>query len=91
MSENKLYLLKMKDCPFCGHAVDLEDGDTLYPNGIGWKDYPDIGIRGYFNHKEVPKEQLCWSIHCPTTAGGCGVEISADSRQEAIDKWNTRV
>ena len=28
----------MKPCPFCGHEVDLEDEDTLYPAGIGWKD-----------------------------------------------------
>jgi hypothetical protein len=39
----------------------------------------------------VPKEQWCYSIHCVTTSGGCGVEISGDSRQECIDKWNRRV
>ena len=82
----------MKDCPFCGHAVDLENDDTLYPNCTGWKEHQikDIG-RGYYSYKEVPKEQWCWTMHCPTTAGGCGAEVSADSKQEAIDKWNTRV
>lgn len=28
----------MKPCPFCGHEVDLEDGNTSYPNGIGWRE-----------------------------------------------------
>lgn len=28
----------MKPCPFCGHAVYLDDADTLYPNGTGWRD-----------------------------------------------------
>jgi len=80
----------MKPCPFCGHKVDLEDGDTLYPNGSGWEDHPDYG-RGYCSRLVVPKEQWCYSMHCPTNAGGCGAEISADSKQEAMDKWNTRV
>ena len=81
----------MKPCPFCGHEVDLEDGDTLYPNGTGWEDHPGHGIRGYCSFREVTKEQWCYSMHCPTNAGGCGAEISADSREEAIQKWNTRV
>jgi len=80
----------MKPCPFCGHEVDLEDGDTLYPNTAGWEDHPDHG-RHYCFYQQVPKEQWCYSMHCPTTAGGCGAEISGDSRQEAIDKWNRRV
>lgn len=80
----------MKDCPFCGKAVDLEDDDTLYPNGTGWQTRPN-GKRSYHSFRDVPKEQWCWSMHCPTTSGGCGVEMSGDSKQEAIDKWNRRV
>lgn len=81
----------MKDCPFCGHKVDLENDDTLYPNGTGWKMHPTKGFRGYCRATDVPREQWCWSMHCPTTAGGCGVEMRADSKQEAIDRWNRRV
>ncbi len=81
----------MKPCPFCGHEVDLEDGDTLYPNGVGWEDHPEYSIRGYVKYGLVPKEQWCYSMHCPTAAGGCGAEVSGDSKQEAIDKWNKRV
>ncbi len=80
----------MKSCPFCGHKVDLDDPDTLYPNGTGWK-IRDNGMRSYHSFHDVPREQWCYSMHCPTTAGGCGAEISGDSAQECIDKWNTRV
>ena len=81
---------KMKPCPFCGKEVDLEDNDTLYPNGTGWEIRPN-GKRSYHSFRDVPKEQWCWSMHCPTTSGGCGVKMSGDSKQEAIDKWNKRV
>lgn len=80
----------MKPCPFCGMEVDLSDPDTLYPSGTGWKDRPD-GLRSYHSFREVPREQWCWDMHCPTTAGGCGAVMSGDSREECIEKWNTRV
>ena len=76
-------------CPFCGKAADIDDDDTLYPNGIGWKSDGDLG-RTYHNYRQVPKEQRCWSMHCPEVAGGCGAEVSGDSKDEAIAKWNKR-
>lgn len=79
----------MKPCPFCGKEVDLDDPDTLHPNGFGWKDRN--GIISYHSFRDVPKEQWCYSLKCVITSGGCGAEISADSKQEAIDKWNTRM
>lgn len=79
----------MKDCPFCGHHVDLEDPDVLYPNGTGWKIRSD-GLRSYHHFREVPPDQWCYSMHCPTTSGGCGAEISGDSKEEAVEKWNRR-
>ena len=82
-------MIEMKPCPFCGHEVDLEDGDTLYPTG-GWQDHGN-GVRGYCSVHKVPPDQWCYTMHCPTTAGGCGAEISGDSKQEAIEKWNKRV
>ena len=81
---------QMKDCPFCGRTVDADDPDTLCPNGTGWKTRAN-GLRTYHSFREVPKEQWCYSIHCVTTSGGCGAEISGDSAQECIDKWNKRV
>lgn len=80
----------MKSCPFCGKEVDLDDPDTLYPNGSGWK-IRHNGMISYHSYREVPPEQWCYSIHCPTTAGGCGAEISGNSQQECMDKWNNRV
>lgn len=80
----------IKTCPFCGHQPDIEDPDTCHPSGTGWKDRDD-GFRSYHRSTEVPRDQWCYVLHCSTTAGGCGVEITGDSRQEAIDKWNARV
>lgn len=77
-------------CPFCGMAVDLEDHDTLYPSGCGWKFDDGLQMRTYHNFREVPKEQWCYGMHCPTCAGGCGAEIHGDSREEALEKWNKR-
>ena len=75
-------------CPFCGKLADLEDYDTLYPSGTGWKD--EGGLRSYHSFRDVPKEQWCWGMHCPTPAGGCGAEIHGDSKAEALAKWNKR-
>jgi len=77
-------------CPFCGKAVDLGDPDTLYPDGFGWKDDDELGFRTYHKYNEVPKDQWCWGMNCPTNSGGCGAEIHGDSKQEALDAWNKR-
>jgi len=68
---------------------ESDDGDTLYPNGTGWK-LRDDGFTSFHSFRDVPREQWCWSIHCNTLAGGCGVEMSGNSREEALTKWNTR-
>jgi hypothetical protein len=80
-------------CPFCGRPVDddLDDGcnDTLYPSGIYWRE--EHGMRHYVSHRERQEgDQPCWSMHCPTTGGGCDVEVTADSKSEVIAKWNRR-
>jgi hypothetical protein len=79
----------MKPCPFCGHPVDMDNPDTIYPNGIGWK-IRENGFKSYCSAFVVPPEQRCYSMFCVETAGGCGAEVSADSKQECIDKWNRR-
>ena len=80
---------EMKDCPFCGHKVDMDDPDTLYPNGIGWRAHED-GFITYHHFLDVPKEQWCYSMHCVETSGGCGAKITANSKDECIQKWNRR-
>ena len=78
-----------KHCPFCGKQPNMDDGDTLYPNGVGWRNHHTLG-RTYHNFREVPREQWCYSFHCVKIAGGCGAEISGDSAEKAIEAWNTR-
>lgn len=37
------------------------------------------------------RERTIWMAGCVVGHGGCDAEVLAGSRQEAIDKWNTRV
>ncbi len=77
-------------CPFCGRAVDLEDHDTLYPSGSAWEFDAELQTRTYHRAFDVPKEQWCYSMHCPVQAGGCGAEMHGDSKDEALEAWNRR-
>lgn len=81
---------EIPSCPFCGKPVNLEDDDTLYPTGTGWKEDEVDGFRTYHSYRDVPKEQWCWGMHCPTPAGGCGAEITGDSKAEALAAWSRR-
>ena len=82
-------LVALLPCPFCGRALDITDHDTLYPSGSGWKTRPN-GSRSYHRAGEVPPEQWCYAVHCHTSSGGCGAEVSGDSAAEAVWKWNQR-
>ena len=78
----------VKPCPFCGMQPDMEDCDTLYPNGSAW--LISDGDTHFVNRDQAPKENWCYSMHCVQTGGGCGAEVSGNSKQEAIEKWNRR-
>lgn len=80
----------IKPCPFCGKHINLDDEDSIYPSGIGWLFDDELQSRTYHNFRAVPKEQWCYVMHCPELYGGCGAEISGDSMEEALAKWNTR-
>lgn len=81
--------LTLKPCPFCGHEVDLEEPDTLYPSGTVWRYRGDY--KTYHTWAERKEgDEVCWSMNCPTTAGGCGAEITGDSREETIAAWEHR-
>ena len=91
--------IAMEDCPFCGKSVDLDDMDTLYPSGTVWLYNEELQMRtyhrgSYFMHDsrfiDLPESHWCYGMHCPQNAGGCGAKISADSKEEAIAKWNKR-
>lgn len=80
-------------CPFCGMEPDLEDVDTLHKSGIYWRlrKIGDGKIRTYHGRNESQDgDGECWEMNCPTTAGGCGVVMSGDSREETINSWNRR-
>ena len=86
--------MQLKPCPFCGMTSDTEWEDTLYPSGVGWRllDRGDRGLcKSYLGRDRVDIwEGTCYEINCATTYGGCGVSISGDSKEEVIDKWNSR-
>jgi hypothetical protein len=70
----------------------MEDPDTCYPTGTGWKIFKngEDEMRSYHNFRDVPKEQWCYSLHCLPHAGGCGAEMHGDSKEEVIENWNRR-
>jgi hypothetical protein len=83
--------IKPLACPFCGHPVDLSDPDTLYPNGTSWREmieYP--GLSEYVRTIDFPDANKCYSLHCVTSSGGCGVEMPGDSIEECFLKWCIR-
>lgn len=82
----------LKDCPFCGAGIDETDSDCCHPNGTAWLFEREEGFRRYVRASgEVPREQWCWEINCVKHYGGCGANISGDTREEAISNWNRRV
>jgi len=86
----------LKPCPFCGFSYDHEDDmiDIIYPTGTYWKTFERNGTtyKSYLSRDQRDiAEGKCWLVHCPEHAGGCGAEITGDSREEAIEKWNRRV
>ena len=81
---------QIKPCPFCGKEVDLEDGDTLYPSGVGWEVNEDGSFSHYTKAYDVPPNQWCWKLTCSTISGGCGAEMHGDSKQDTINRWSKR-
>lgn len=67
---------QVKPCPFCGVRPILNDPDFIYPQGRPYKQGDTL-------------KQL-WSANCDETIGGCGCMVLADSKEEALFKWNTR-
>lgn len=82
-------MIELKPCPFCGHRLIVEDEDTLYPNGFYWR--VTDGIQHYIRLRDRQEgDKPCWNVVCNALSGGCDAEINANSKEEAISKWNRR-
>lgn len=82
----------LKPCPFCGRKLDINNEDTVYPTGIYWRYSEEIGCHHYVSFNErLPDDNPCYKVTCPSIYGGCDAQVTGDSEQEAIDKWNRRV
>jgi hypothetical protein len=85
------------DCPFCGFRFPKDLIDNVYPSGICWILEED-GRKHYVRRSDLDKPRKrkfkdsgpCYDVVCQESMGGCGAQISADSREEAIKKWNRR-
>ena len=78
-------------CPFCGHEL-TDFANACYQNGRYWA-VDERGWRHLYRHADPkrPKDaQRCFNVVCPDDEGGCCAEVNADSREEAIAKWNRR-
>lgn len=87
--------IKLLSCPFCGMEPPDDLIDTLYPSGTFWRDNLRPNgktIRSYHGRDAIKEgDGKCWTMHCTENMGGCGAEISGDSKQEAVNRWNRRV
>lgn len=85
--------MKLLPCPFCGRVNDPTDEDTMHPTGTTWTNEELAGdyFRRYHHYTEVwPGDGRVMVLNCPTIYGGCGVEMTADTEEELIEKWNRR-
>lgn len=80
--------MTLLNCPFCGAELDANDPDTLHKSG-SWRNYDDVG-REYLSTFDLRADGFCYEINCPTIYGGCDATMSGDSKEEVIEKWNTR-
>jgi len=81
----------LKPCPFCGKEVNLTEQGTLSLLSIVWRYDPLLGYRTYHKWKDRKfGDTECCTINCDMTRGGCGVEITGDTKNEVIELWNTR-
>lgn len=84
----------LKPCPFCNMQPPDDLSDTLYPTGTYWRELNEEGLEGlrhYFGRGQAKEgDGQCWTMHCTTNMGGCGAQISGDTREQAIAAWNTR-
>jgi hypothetical protein len=80
----------LRECPFCGKEVYKDDiFDVIYPCGTRWRE--DDGHRHYISAND-PREAMgrVWKMQCTDNHGGCGAEVTGDSLEEVIEKWNRR-
>lgn len=75
----------MKPCPWCGKEPDLDNPDTLHPSGTYWTD-SEHGIEYRSRENRGLHDYQCYEINCIP----CGLTLEADSKDEVIEKWETR-
>lgn len=86
------FLKQLKPCPFCGYKLENNVDDSFYPVGNAWwRDSEEVGCRIYVGAREREEgDQPVYGLHCPPCSGGCGAEMSADTPEDAVAKWNRR-
>jgi hypothetical protein len=101
------YTGEIKPCPFCGNQPGHYNlHDSLYPTGE-WVKSPfldirdfgeDLGIIYYYQHplqilleSQITERGYVWSFSCLESEFGCGCELTGNSIDEVMNKWNRRV
>lgn len=72
-------------CPVCGKSLDLTDEDVLHKSAT-FARHHSSGRVSYVSRMDSRQTDVqCWELHCPEHYGGCGMNITGDSRDELID------
>lgn len=81
----------LQRCPLCELDIMSCTDDSFHPTAKSWLLVDGKKVYFHIRSEKYLQGTRCYIATCPTSAGGCGLSVEADSKQETADKWNTRV
>lgn len=85
------FLKKLKPCPLCGYDLSDNPDDSFHPSGSYMRYDKTNDLYHYVGRQNRKPEDLpLYILCCPVSSGGCGLELTVESEEDALFKWNRR-